>query len=83
MHPSQGVVPLELMTGDDDEDTALLRGMSQDAEAYLSFVFLVQRGSGFVFRRRSRRHNSSYNAIASVEELQVADELHSSNAQAL
>jgi hypothetical protein len=33
--PIAGVVPVELMTGDDDEDTALLRRMSQDAEAYL------------------------------------------------
>jgi hypothetical protein len=33
--PITGVVLVELMTGDDDKDTALLRGMSQDAEAYL------------------------------------------------
>jgi len=37
------------MTGDDDEDTALLRGMSQDAEAYLrSFSWCKEvRGSFF------------------------------------
>jgi hypothetical protein len=33
--PIAGVVPVELMTGEDEEDTAFLRGMSQDAEAYL------------------------------------------------
>ena len=33
--PIAGVVPVELMTGDDAQDTALLRRMSQDAEAYL------------------------------------------------
>jgi hypothetical protein len=33
--PIAGVVPVELLAGGDDEDTALLRGMSQDAEAYL------------------------------------------------
>lgn len=33
--PVAGVVPIELMTGEDDEDTSLLRRMSQDAEAYL------------------------------------------------
>src|SRR5205085_1864805 len=33
--PIADVVAVELMTGDDDGDTALLRRMSQDAEAYL------------------------------------------------
>ena len=33
--PIAGVVPVEQMTGDDDEETALLLGMAQDAEAYL------------------------------------------------
>src|ERR1700704_1264925 len=33
--PVAGVVPVERMTGDDDEDAALLRGMSTGAEEYL------------------------------------------------
>ena len=47
--PIAGVVPVELMTGDDDEDTSLLRGMSQDAEGYLrSFSWCKEvRGSFF------------------------------------
>jgi hypothetical protein len=47
--PIAGVVPVELITGDDDEDTALLRGMGQDAEGYLrSFSWCKEvRGSFF------------------------------------
>jgi hypothetical protein len=33
--PVAGVVPVKRMTGDDDEDTTLLRGMSMGAEEYL------------------------------------------------
>lgn len=33
--PVAGMVPVERMTGDDAEDTTLLRGMSKEAEAYL------------------------------------------------
>jgi len=33
--PVAGVVPVERMAGDDEDDTALLRGMSKEAEAYL------------------------------------------------
>jgi hypothetical protein len=33
--PVEGVVPVELMAGDDEEDTKLLRVMSSEAEAYI------------------------------------------------
>jgi hypothetical protein len=47
--PIAGVVPVELMTGDDDEDTALLRRMSQDAEAYLRSFSWCKEVSGSFF----------------------------------
>lgn len=33
--PAEGLVPIEAMVGDDEEDTALLRKMASDAEAFL------------------------------------------------
>ena len=47
--PIASVVPVELMIGDDDEDTAPLHAMSQDAGAYLrSFSWCKEvRGSFF------------------------------------
>lgn len=33
--PALGLVPIEAMAGDDEQDTALLRSMLRDAEAYL------------------------------------------------
>jgi hypothetical protein len=47
--PIAGVVPVELMTGDDDEDAALLRRMSQDAEAYLRSFSWRKKVSGSFF----------------------------------
>jgi hypothetical protein len=47
--PIAGVVPVELMTGEDDEDTALLRRMSQDAEAYLRSFSWCKEVSGSFF----------------------------------
>ena len=43
------MVPVELITGDDDEDTALLRRMAQDAEAYLRSFSWCKEVSGSFF----------------------------------
>lgn len=47
--PIAGVVPIQLMRGDDDEDTALLHAMAQDAGSYIrSFSWCKEvRGSFF------------------------------------
>jgi hypothetical protein len=47
--PIAGVVPVELMTGDDDEDTRSFAG----SHKMLKRIFVPS----FVFRRRSRRNN--------------------------
>ena len=47
--PIAGVVPVELITGDDDEDTALLRRMAQAAEAYLRSFSWCKEVSGSFF----------------------------------
>jgi hypothetical protein len=46
--PIAGVVPVDLMTGDDEEETALLRAMSEHAEGYVrSFSWCKEVRSSF------------------------------------
>jgi len=79
--PVPGVVPTELMSGDDDEDTALLRGMLEEAKNYIrSFSWCdsiissyFAGGVGKVFAIFLFKINSSHRDVGPWEWIFVGD----------